>query len=781
MKKVCLPLVAGLLVLCAGAPRASLVTTINVTTTADEDGANPSRCSLREAVKAVNSRKGYGGCPAGAAFTDNLIQLDPGTYVLTRGELYITNDIIIKGADSQKEAHDEVTDPLTGVKPRSFRPDYEDADPLVGKTGTYIVAQPGRRIFSNAAALNLEQLVLEGSASSAQTAPAPVADNGGIIFATSSVSLRNVVVRGGSVSGGSAAAGNGGAIYLAGDNTTLTLTDVSLEGNHADNKGGAVAMLCTAGLNPYALHNVTASRSLFRGNSASAGAGAIEFCGNTVGTITASTFSANSSAPSSGALAYVQGSAVGLGVLYLNYITAVEQVGHIIAANGLSALNITGSLLSAFQTPGATSVCFNPDAAVEWAASNPAGSYNAYDNDGSCSALMVSNNVLIPLLTPLTDVLVPIRTRADYYPASATGAPFGLTDYYLPKVAVGSPILDRAQEIGSCLSIDQRGVQRRSGTACDIGAIERLQITARDDVADSTLDTDRQGIVDVLANDSFGEDDTTGPYKFAANTPDDPATTPANELSPSVVLVDDAGGRCSWKLSDDADYPGMMVVENKELTPTPAEPPYPNGELTTDDAPITCTYRVVDTNSTSAAVGTVKVQIKNQAPNAVNDSYLRPVGEAEVMFNPLDNDNDKGDGKFGLVLHVTPNANPLLPPTRVYGPEVNWASFYPIEIVDQPSLGKVFGASSGLCPGSSSVPKICLNPPLRYVADNNMSPFTDTFTYHVYDADGQNSGNATVSIRTDAPDPDHGGGAGSLDWLAGIALGLLGLRRFRRL
>ena len=127
---------------------------------------------------------------------------------------------------------------------------------------------------------------------------------------------------------------------------------------------------------------------------------------------------------------------------------------------------------------------------------------------------------------------------------------------------------------------------------------------------------------------------------------------------------------------------------------------------------------------------------------------LRPVGQQSVTFNPLDNDNDKGDGKFGLVLN----------PDGSYGPAVDWATFYPVEIVDQPSLGKIYGASSGLCPGSAAVPKICVNPPLRYVADNNMSPFTDTFSYHVYDQDGQTSNSATVSIYTNAPDPDHGGG-----------------------
>ncbi|HET8731566.1 MAG TPA: choice-of-anchor Q domain-containing protein, partial [Moraxellaceae bacterium] len=514
------------------------------------------------------------------------------------------------------------------------------------------------------------------------------------------------------------------------------------------------------GLNPYAQHSLSVTRTLFRGNSALVGAGAMEMCGNSSLSLSASTLSANTSGSASGAVAYVQGSAVGLGTVNFSYVTAAEQVGHVLALSGLSGITLTGSLLAAFDTTGATEICFNPNSpAVGFQTmSSPTGSFNAFTDDGSCNSLMLNpgNNVLIPVGTTLQSVVVPIRGPADYYPASSTGAPFGLTDYYLPKVVAGSPVLDVGQNIGSCGGNDQRNLDRRSGTACDIGAVERLQVTARDDAGESVVDTDRLAIVDVLANDSYGEDDINGPYMFAANT----------AANPAVVLLDDAGGRCSWKLSDDPLYPGKLVVQNLDSNGLP------NGAVTTDASPIICTYQVTDSKpETSTTTATVKVQIRNQAPNALNDSVLRPVGQSEVVFNPLDNDNDKGDGKFGLVLNAD----------KTYGPAVDWATFYPIEIVQQPSLGKVFGSSSGLCPGSSTDPRICLNPPLRYVADNNLSPFSDTFTYHVFDADGQASGAATVTVYTDAPDPDHGGGAGSLDWLTGAALGLLGLRRVRRL
>lgn len=765
------PLLAGLLVLAAGVPRASLVSTINVTTDIDEDGANSAACSLREAVKAISTKKPFGGCPAGNAFTDNLIQLEPVTYVLTRGELKVGGETFIVGKDSQKAVHDEQVDPLTGTAPRRFRPDYVDVAAAVGKTGTYIVASSNSRIINSTAPLTLQDLVLVGSASPTLAVPTSVADNGGVIFAASAILLDNVIVRGGRAVGSGAGSGNGGAIYLGGEGSALTLTDTTLEGNRADQKGGAVAMLCTVGISPHVQHSVSVTRSLLRGNTSVNGAGAIEICGDTSASLTASTLSGNSSGIGSGAITYVQGAPIGLGIVSLSYVTAAEQVGHVLAINGIGSVQINSSLLAAFDTSGAGPICHNPDAAVYWMESTPAsGTNNAIDNDGSCTALLAAaGNAFIPLLTPLTDVLVPIPDPSDYYPATSAGAPFGLTDYYLPKLSAASPILDKGEPLVRCVVSDQRNTPRRSGALCDIGAVERLQASPRDDTAINSLKTDRVAIVDVLENDSFGEHDTTGPYKFSPNTPDDPATV-VNEASPPVVFAPggNAGGRCEWIADDGSENAGKMVVSN-------------DGLLAGEAAPVVCTYQVVDTEPrTSVATATVTVQIRNAPPNALNDAYLRPVGTTTISFDPMINDNDEGDGKYGLVAHPDPDA-PTDRSLFTWGPETAWATFYPIEIDGPPALGEVVGTTSGVCPGSSAIPRICLTPPLRYIAKNNMAPFEDSFTYRVHDLEGQPSNSATVTIYTDAQDPDHGGGAGSFDLLGGLVLSLLGLRRLRRL
>lgn len=732
---------AALLVACAGMPRAALIYTINVDTFSDQNGSDPSHCSLREAVKAVNTRAPFGGCPAGSAFDTNVIQLQPGDYQLTLGEIHGTAEMTISGADKQEAARKDIKDPMTGLAPRLARPDYVDQSASLGRTGTYIYAAPNSRIFDMLGALTLNNVVLEGSASAAQSTPTTVDGNGGVIMGSSALTLRNVIVRGGSVTGSTAAAGNGGAVYLGGDNNGLTLEDVTIESSHADNKGGAVAVLCSQGLSPRANHFISISRSLLIGNSSTNGAGAIEVCGTTDTSLSASTLSGNTSAPSSGALAYVQGAEVNAGKINLSYVTAAEQVGHVLAVNGVAEVLIKGSLLARFNTAGATTVCFNPDPAVYWMASpTPTGHHNAIDDDASCDALLATsgNNVKIPLGTDINQVLVGVRAT-PYYPTTLTGRPYGMTDYYLPKVAVGSPILDRGEGPSDCSQTDQRGVSRHHGSACDIGAVERLQVTARDDSADSARDTDRKAIVDVLGNDSFGESDAGVVYDFA---------------TVAVQLVNDDSGHCVWNPATATTNPNRLIVSN-------------DGVLTPDASPIVCTYKVVDTNpdptaNTSATAATVKVNIVNAAPNALNDVYVRPVGTPNIEFNPLTNDNDDGDGIYGKV-----------------GSAPDWAAFNPIHITTSPQLGDVTGVETGFCPGSTV--ELCVTPPLTYRAKNAASPFSDSFHYVVYDKDGKTSNDAIVTVATDAPDPDHGGGAGSLDLLAGLALAVLGLRRFRRL
>lgn len=747
MKKIHL-LGAALLVAVAGMPRAALIHTIDVNTFLDQNGTDAAHCSLREAVQAVNTRAPFGGCPAGSAFDTNVIQLQPGDYHLTLGEIRGSADLTITGADSQKAARADIKDPLTGVAPRIPRPDYVDQSAAIGRTGTYIYAAPNSRIFDMLATAKISDVVLEGSGSAAQASPTTVAGNGGVVIGAGSLSFSNVIIRGGSVAGATLAAGNGGAVYLGGDSNGLTLEDVSIEDSYAQNKGGAIAVLCSQGLSQRSTHSVTVARSLLIGNSADNGAGAIELCGTTNASLTASTLSRNTSAPSSGAIAYVQGAAVGEGQISLSYVTAAEQVGHVLAVNGIATVMLKGALLSGFNTPGASSVCFNPDSAV-YAMADTAGQghHNAIDNDGSCDGFLLASghNVAIPVLTDINQVLMPIRTGTSYYPTTLTGKPYGLTDYYLPKLYAGSPIVDLGEPSSECSQSDQRNMPRRHGTACDIGAVERLQVTARDDEADSARDTNRHAIVDVLANDSFGESDAAGPYTFASGA------------TPSVVLVDDGGGDCVWNPANAATDPNRLIVSNDN----------DGGALTPDGSPIVCTYKVVDSNpdltaNTSATTAKVSVRIVNAAPNAANDFYVRPVGVPEISFNPLANDDDKGDGIYGET-----------------GSAPDWAAFNPIRITGSPGLGEVTGTDTGFCPGSTV--ELCVTPPLTYTAKNSMSPFSDSFRYVVYDKDGGSSNEAIVTVGTDAPDPDHGGGAGSFDLLGGLLLSLLGLRRFRRL
>src|SRR6476659_5279322 len=76
--------------------------TIPVTTTADESGATPTACSLREAITAANTDSAVGGCPAGSGA--DIISLPAGTYTLTlvgsddtnaAGDLDISSDVTI--------------------------------------------------------------------------------------------------------------------------------------------------------------------------------------------------------------------------------------------------------------------------------------------------------------------------------------------------------------------------------------------------------------------------------------------------------------------------------------------------------------------------------------------------------------------------------------------------------------------------------------------------------------------------------------------------------------
>jgi hypothetical protein len=376
------------------------------------------------------------------------------------------------------------------------------------------------------------------------------------------------------------------------------------------------------------------------------------------------------------------------------------------------------------------------------------GDYNVTEStDLSCNAVLTQSTINhnASVTVSFTDELLPLTNRR------------GLVDGYLPK-ASSQFVLNQGGPYDHCTAVDQRGLVRKSGSACDNGALERMEITANDDTGDSLPNTDRLVIVDVLANDFFGESDL-GPNKYA---------------EPAVVVDVNPNQQCTWIDAANTDYPdhpeykNHLVIQSKSIVSTFLAP---DGALT-GTVPIQCKYHivvVVNDGSTPPALpvqqtssqATVSANVKNAAPNAVNDIYVRPVGVASITINPVENDNDDADG--------------------VFGKPAQWAAF-PIYIspANLPQLGRVEG-TKGRCADYTAVnPKLCYAVPITYVANNTVAPFTDSFKYSVFDKDGTASADATVTIKTDASNPDQSQG-GSLDIVGGLAFVLLGLRRTRRL
>ncbi|MDQ8037642.1 MAG: choice-of-anchor Q domain-containing protein [Pedobacter sp.] len=705
--------------------------TIKVTTDQDENGSG-SACSLREALHVINSKSkaAWGGCPDAAAVGDNIIQLEALTYRLTAGELQVLEDVIIQGADTIVAEDDPATpgvddtlNPYTGLAPNRKRPltviDAEDHSRIINSFG------------ATGSSLSLKDLELRrGSAPFLSNQ-----GNGGAIYAALSLTLDNVVIRDseaiGELDGTVPVGGMGGAIFLSLNNISLSATDTTFRNNDAFSAGGAIAMVCTQDLS-LASHTVSLTRSLLAENSSlHGGAGAIEACGITTLDITASTLAKNTSkpmpqrqpTPPAPAVADEPRSAItyrqtvsAQGSVSITNVTAAEQLGgSVFAFKALASVSLNNSVLI-----GNTGNNCDLDTALSF----PSGNYNSID-DASCNALLLSSGDANIPGGAFSDELLPLAFRG------------GLTEIYLPNKD-SLTVLNVGPSGDNCTGTDQRGLSRKNGSNCDLGAAERMEPTAVDDEAKNGTDS-RVVVVDVLANDSFGEDDS-GPLHYAS-----PAVT---------VMGTSPGVSCTWSdaSAEKEERRNKLLIDN-------------HGVITPESSPASCTYQLnvvgVDPATHPAMTATVTATISNIAPVAVNDIYVRPIGVTQIALNLLANDTDADD------------STPFNQPTHLY----------PIYITTKPVLGDLVG-ETGLCPGSSYTsgsPKFCYARNLTYIAKNPQSPFTDYIQYSVYDDDGSASNTATVTIKTNAPDPDKGETGGSLDLAGGLLLALLGLRRARKL
>lgn len=172
---------------------------IKVNTFVDEDGENNNACSLREALKAAEIRRNYGGCTVSdiSSATRKQIQLEAGIYVLKQ-ELVPNVNVVIYGAA-----------PVDWEKRSLITNQY----PAQTENKTIIDGNNASRIFNTAIgskALTLNNLMLRNGKTN---------DRGAAIYAGADISLQNVQIL------SSQAGISGGAIFLAGPTTGLTISN----------------------------------------------------------------------------------------------------------------------------------------------------------------------------------------------------------------------------------------------------------------------------------------------------------------------------------------------------------------------------------------------------------------------------------------------------------------------------------------------------------------------------------------------------------------------------
>jgi CSLREA domain-containing protein len=458
--------------------------TIEVDTTADQNGSKPKACALREAVIAANGDEPFGGCKKGNE-SDKIV-LRAKTYELTRsgsgedeaakGDLDVTENLELRGASQNRttidarDASDRHFEAMTGVT-LDLRDLTLDKGSLDEFNGGAIVSTQGalnldhvtvRRsvgpggsagIYGNATDTTINRSLIEKN--HAQFAGGGISTGGGTLTITRSriSNNRSDTFAGGvypnntettikrSVIQGNRAADQGGIAQLAG---ILELTDSRVVGNKASDEAGGMYFLST---------DAQIRRSEVSGNVSGGRGGGLYVASGDVDII-ASTISGNR-ADSDGGGILLDGAS---SELVLNGVTLAHN-----EADAESGSTGTGGGI--FVDDGA-GIFYNSIIAEN--STGAAGPSQEPDCDGGIAVVysligndcpgLGANNIVgeDPGLKKLKRNGGPTLTHALRADSLAVNA--------------GNPSLPGSEE-SACVPEDQRGLGRPTGE-CDMGAFE---------------------------------------------------------------------------------------------------------------------------------------------------------------------------------------------------------------------------------------------------------------------------------------------------------------------
>jgi CSLREA domain-containing protein len=402
-------------------------TAIAVTTTADEltvDG----NCSLREAIQASNTDTAVDGCSPGNG--DDMILLSAGIYALS---------IEGRSEDANAEGDLDITGVLTITGP--------SAATTIIEAGTDATNGIDRVLHVlSSSSLTLENVqICYGLAS---FGAAPHINGGGIYVADHSV----LNVNNSTITHNWGA--NGGGITSASD-TTVNINNSTISNNDSYSAGGGLASLGTVNI-----RNTT-----FNGNTGIFG-GAIG-CADGRVDIANSTFSENSALefdwqPGYGAAggAIYNGGELDLSNSTISGNTAINEGGGIVNSGTLHVRNSTftnnsswigGSLVNSSGIVTVTNSIIAAKAGGDCSGAIVSNDFNI-DSDSTCNLTQPHDQPHIdPLLQTLANNGGPTQTNA---------------------LSLGSLAINTGNCSGGTITVDQRGMTRPQGNACDVGAYE---------------------------------------------------------------------------------------------------------------------------------------------------------------------------------------------------------------------------------------------------------------------------------------------------------------------
>lgn len=521
-------------------------TRYEITTTEDPDPADPSECSIRNAIVAINTKQDEGACEAGTG--NDRLELEPGeTYVLTRelqigGEQDKDGDAVnptvrfVLTDDNEEGENNAVID--LGGSDRAFTIKGDAQLVLAGITVTNGNAAGGNGGLVNVEANGSIQLSGKSRLTGGSAA------NGGLIYAVSGL----VDIREESWLENGNASGAGGALYLAGE-SLLQINGSALSGNHSDGNGGAVA-LERAGV-PF-VGNLAMTNAYIGENTAGGHGGALSMDGDQVNLAAVNTtFAGNKSGAGAGAI-HFPAPITSQGLLFNNVTiannTSAGASGSFYMESGDSEDVIVNSVVVGdLDNNGNVG---NGDCA-------PNSALNDADNDTVFLGWNVLGSRCTDGDTTNTDATDggqdSIQVLANKNGVCSGGGscdPADLDPFpgYLPAPDIGAGTVV-AREKGrsvtaannACQSQDQRGVSRLEEANCDAGAIEFE--TAVGNVDEFDIAWGESVLVDVVEND-------LGDSRVDCNRLADPG-----DCVELVIPPERPGASVSFETGAAGDYP----------------------------------------------------------------------------------------------------------------------------------------------------------------------------------------------------------------------------------